>query len=481
MAIPQLVMPRLSAAPMISRPTSQPSTGDRDPLLAQIDVLRSRQNAQGGFGLWTQTPDSEPFVSAYVMHFLLEARDRGVAVSPDMISAGDNYLQMLARQEGDGSRAGLRQRAYAVYLLTRQGNVTTNSLAAVQKRLQDAYPNDWKNDLAAGWLAASYKMLRQDKQADDLIAGLQRQLERQARSGAFGTDEYYYDYYMDPLIRDASVLYLLAKHFPDRAKALSPRAMENISRPLEGGYLNTLSAGMTLLALDVYSSSNADAVDKLGIEELRGSTSRSIATMQNKLLQTGSWNGAATGLRFNNASNLQAWSVTTQAGYDRTIPTQAIKNGLEIIRDYVAPKGKTLDSITLGDEIEVHVKIRATGAKGAGNIAIVDLLPGGFDPVQTLAPAPDAGARAQGDTDQEPAPTIRAAGSSWTPQYTDVREDRVVVYGFANPDVQEYIYRIKAASSGKFIAPPAYGESLYDRRVQARAPGGVTLTVKPAP
>jgi len=89
------------------------------------------------------------------MHFLLEARDRGVAVSPDMISAGNNYLQLLARQEGDSSMAGLRQRAYAVYLLTRQGNVTTNSLAAVQKRLQEAYPNSWKNDLAAAWLAAS--------------------------------------------------------------------------------------------------------------------------------------------------------------------------------------------------------------------------------------------------------------------------------------------------------------------------------------
>ena len=217
MAMPRLVMPRWSAAPTIARRAAGHRHGDRDPLLAQIDVLRSRQNAQGGFGLWTQTPDSEPFVSAYVMHFLLEARDRGVAVSPDMISAGNNYLQMLARQEGDSSRAGLRQRAYAVYLLTRQGNVTTNSLAAVQKRLQDAYPNDWKNDLAAAWLAASYKMLKQDKQADDLIAGLQRQLER-GRSGAIGSDEYFYDYYMDPLIRDASVLYLLAKHFPDRAR-----------------------------------------------------------------------------------------------------------------------------------------------------------------------------------------------------------------------------------------------------------------------
>ena len=38
------------------------------------------------------------------------------------------------------------------------------------------------------------------------------------------------------------------------------------------------------------------------------------APLQNKLLQTASWNGSATGLRFNNGSNLHAWSVVTQAG-----------------------------------------------------------------------------------------------------------------------------------------------------------------------
>ena len=379
--------------------------------------------------------------------------------------------------------AGLRQRAYAVYLLTRQGNVTTNSLAAVQKRLQDAYPGTWKNDQAAAWLAASYKMLKQDKEADTLIAGPQRLLEREAKNGSgTGGEEYFYDDYMDPLIRDSSVLYLLAKHFPERARALSPRAMENISRPLENGWVNTLSAGMTLLALDAYADNNAQAVDKLGIEELHGANSKSIATLQNKLLQMGSWNGSATGLRYVNGSSLQAWSVTNQAGYDRDIPTKPIRNGLEITRDYTAADGKPLGTITLGDEIEVHVKIRATGSKGLGDIAVVDLLPGGFDPVQSLAPQSDASAKGQDEGEAAPSvPTIRVAGSSWTPIYTDVREDRLVVYGFATSDVQEYIYRIKAGSSGKFIAPPAYGESMYDRRVQARAPGGTVLTVKPAP
>ena len=67
--------------------------------------------------------------------------------------------------------------------------------------------------------------------------------------------------------------------------------------------------------------------------------------------------------------------------------------------------------------------------------------------------------------------------STWQPEYADIREDRVVIYGTATPDVREFVYRIKASNAGKFIVPPAYGESMYDRSVQARSPGGSVLTV----
>jgi hypothetical protein len=52
-----------------------------------------------------------------------------------------------------------------------------------------------------------------------------------------------------------------------------------------------------------------------------------------------------------------------------------------------------------------------------------------------------------------------------------------LIYGTATPDVKEFVYRIKASASGKFIVPPAYAVSMYDRRIQARAPGGQVLTV----
>ena len=53
----------------------------------------------------------------------------------------------------------------------------------------------------------------------------------------------------------------------------------------------------------------------------------------------------------------------------------------------------------------------------------------------------------------------------------------MVIYGTATADVREFVYRIKATNAGKYVIPPAYGESMYERNIQARSIAGGTLTV----
>ncbi|QNK00966.1 MG2 domain-containing protein [Dyella telluris] len=486
-AMPRLVLSKWPQVKVFAD-ALQPALGDKklsnsQALSQMLDILHSRQNGEGGVGLWTATPDANPFVSTYAMHFMLEARDRGVEVPRDMFDAGNKYLHQLASNESLDGIDMLRQRAYAVYLLTRQGNVTTNDLAAVQKRLEAAYPKEWKNDLAAAWLAASYQLLKQDKPAAQLMAGPQKLLERTGQDR-----DYVYGYYYDPLVRDATTLYLLSKHFPDRAKALSPRVLENITWPMERGWYNTLSSSMTLLALDAYATQNNLDLDKLRIDEVHADGSvKSIAAPQGNLLQAGTWAADARRLRFTNDSALPAWRVVSQGGYDRDQPTKAIKDGVEITRDYTDTNGKAIDKIKVGDEIDVHVKIRSTDGRAYGNFAVVDLLPGGFEPVIQPAAAvtdhqDDGSAENDAGGDSQVAASawrspIGVGQSTWQLTYADIREDRVVLYGTATSDVGEFVYRIKATNAGKFIVPPAYGESLYDRRVQARTAGGATLEV----
>jgi len=457
---------------------------DSEALAQYVDTIRSRQNAQGGFGMWTATPDADPFISAYVMHALIDVRERGLAVPKDMIDAGNAYLQKLADDDRLNSLELLRQRAYAVYVLTREGNVTTNSLAAVQKRLQEAFPNTWNNDLAAAWLAASYALMKQDKAANQLIEGPQRLLERRSPLLAAvtrGADP-------DALTRDATTLYLLARHFPERTRNLSPGALENIAGPLTGNVFNTLSAAMTMLALDAYGNANADNLDKLATQAIAtDGSAKDISSSRADKWRAGSWSAGVKSLRFVNGSRQTAWRVAIQSGYDRGSPDQPIKNGLEIVREYTDKNGEPVANITAGDELDVHVKIRAINDDSVGQIAIVDLLPGGFDPV--LARAPSASPEQDGNGDEtgegndDPpadAPSIGLPGSTWQPEHADVREDRVVIYGVATRDVREFVYRIKASNAGRFNVPPAYGESMTDRRIQARSKGGEALTVERA-
>lgn len=447
-----------------------------------INTLATRQNDAGGFGLWSATPTSLPFISDYAMNFLLEARQRGVAVPQSMLDAGNGYLRQLAADDSVISLPGLRARAYAIYLLTAQGNVTTNYIAAVQKRLDDRYPKQWKNDLAAAWLAASYKLLQQDDEANKLISGPLAALERSKPDA----DNFEFADYYGPLVRDSSVLYILSKQFPARAKALPPHVFENIAWPLEHDDYNTLSSAMTILALDSYAGSNAGDLDKLTINAVAANgTVQPIGKLQGSLLQAQGWATGTTKLRFVNQSNQNAWSVVTQSGYDRTAPTKAIKHGLEIVRDYTDDQGKPLGKITLGQEIEVHVKVRAIGQGELDHVAVVDLLPGGFDPVLRAPPPPtSAGSGSASDSDNSSngaqaqwTSPLGLDTSTWHADHADVREDRVVIYGPVTSNVREFVYNIRATNAGTFHIPPAYAAAMYRPAIQAEAPAGGTLTV----
>ena len=85
--------------------------------------------------------------------------------------------------------------------------------------------------------------------------------------------------------------------------------------------------------------------------------------------------------------------------------------------------------------------------RGQSNLAIVDLLPGGSKWCSRRRwnrPIPARRA------------TIAAAGSRrwpppaplWAPDYSDIREDRVIIYGSAGTEVQEFVYQIKATNTG---------------------------------
>lgn len=135
-------------------------------------------------------------------------------------------------------------------------------------------------------------------------------------------------------------------------------------------------------------------------------------------------------------------------------------------RDYRNEKGEVVVSTSLDSKVYAYVTVRAID-KPVSNVAIVDLLPGGFE--IDISPQ-GLGSRR----------SVIGRPDAWAPDYIDVREDRVVFYGSIGTEAKSFVYRLRPASRGTFAVPPLYAEGMYDRAVQARSLGG-TFRIEEAP
>jgi len=451
MGMPALV---LGARPELGRVEAPAGQGVGD----VVRMLRARQNTEGGFGLWAANPNVVPPVSVYAQQFLVEARERGQAIPADLLKHGNDYLRQLAESDGE-TLADERARAQAAYLLTRQGVVTGNIVAGVQKRLEASHARTWRTDIAAAYLAASQQLMKQAPVAERLIDGVP--------FGAARPHEAYYD----ALTHDAQLLALVARHFPERAKRLPPAVFDGLAKAISSGGFNTLSSAHTLLAVDAYAQhvASASTGTLAASEVLRAGATRALV-LPSGLLPRVAFSGDAERLQLQATGDAPAWWSASESGFDRAAPTVELKAGLEIQREYLSLDGKPAKSVKLGDELDVRLTFRTVGRDDVPNTAIVDLLPGGFE-IVPVATNPKAAAR-EPDAAQGWRPQVGTRLSDWSPEYADVREDRIVLYGTVGRDARRFVYRVKATNVGSFAVPPAYAESMYERAVKARSLGG---------
>jgi uncharacterized protein YfaS (alpha-2-macroglobulin family) len=433
-------------------------------LASALAVLRTRQNAEGGFGQWSASVEADDYASVYAIHLLIEAKERGFAVPPDMLSLSNAWLERFAASPAL-TLYDVRARAYAAYLATRQGTLTTAYLAKLRETLDKKFPSAWQKDSTAVFLAASYKLMKDDRQAALLMDVPLALLEKRG-------EPFRYERYYDPTIRDAQTLYIASRHFPDRARKLSFETVAAMVRTIQSGGFNTHSAAYVVLALDAYAAQfESKVAGKLSVAETaRDGKKQDLTRPQNLVLRVPFSTNAAK-LKFANDANLNTYYAVAETGFDKTPPMTELKSGMEVIREYVDTEGKPVTSVKVGQELFVRLKFRTVGRDVVPNVALVDLLPGGFEPVLHPVDSPNVQPAKKGGF-------VNRLGNvgGWAVDYADVREERVVLYGTVNTQLSEYRYRIRATNTGTFIVPPAYGESLYERDIQARSlPGKIVV------
>lgn len=432
-----------------------------------LRILRARQNLEGGFGLWAASLVSAPFASLYASDFLIEAKERNFPVPGDLLVRANAYLSQVANGPSEGLEE-LRYRAYAAYLLSRQGVVTSGALADIRERYETYHRESWQQDIGAAYLAASYKLLKQDQQADTLFTQQRwRNLENGWRS---------YGLYYDPLTQDAEHLRLLARHFPAKLDDVPVKLLDALGQRLSEQRYNSLSAALLLRALDGYGERAEEGLG-LRVSAWQGKQDEQTLQLSGKPPVT-DVPLASKMLLLRKDSDVPLFYMLSEGGYDRGAPSKVIADGLEISHEYLDLAGEPLSKVRVGDEFLVRLRLRAKDFDQVQQVAVVDLLPGGTEPVYNQPAA------VSDDSEYEEAPDwIPPVGemrmSDWHPDFADVREDRVVLYGTVYRRAATFVYRVRATNAGTFGTPPAYAEGMYDSTQQARGKTGKLEIVKP--
>ena len=175
---------------------------------------------------------------------------------------------------------------------------------------------------------------------------------------------------------------------------------------------------------------------------------------------------------------LPGFYLLSEAGFDRGALGDVLREGMEISRDYLTLDGKPLQTLAVGDEFLVRLRLRGTERRGYAQVAVVDLLPGGAEPVYN-SPLPVDEDQEQDAEPQWQSPLGQQPGNDWQPEHVDVRDDRVVVYGGLSDSVQTLVYRARAVNAGSFVTPPPFAEGIYERHLQARGSSGRLEISKP--
>lgn len=393
--------------------------------------LQMRQQSNGGFSLWDESTNVNPYASLYAFHLLTEADQMGYAVSPDL---KNRALEWVTRTASGDDYSAPRYKAYAYYLAARNGVLLTSDLYNLEEYLNKNQPN-WQNSITGVYIAAVYKLLKSDEKAERILK-------------AYKPENAYvfYSDYDSSFARNATYLYIVGMHFPQLLQdKKTTQILTGLLSDIQAKRYNTMTSALSILALHAYAQSSTFENDTP--EVLANGKPLPLTSQENQVM-TADFDSDIKSFEVKSQSTLPLYYVITQQGYDNE-PVKASANGLSVSRVYQVPQPEG----QLGDEIEVKITAKAS-KKPVENAVITDVLPGGM----TIVPGSLTG------TD--------------IIDYYDEREDRLLIYGPLRTGVTTYTYKVKLTATGTFRVPAVTAAALYDTSLTATG-AETTFTVKP--
>ena len=402
-------------------------------LSAAVNAIRAR-TAYMGVSLW---PDGRPdaLLTAYAADFLLAMREAGLGADDGLLDMVCNAVERNVPLNS-ASLAAARTSAYGIWVLTREGRITTRLMEELQTAMKERGVQGWKKDVTAVLLAAS-----------------QRQMFIR-KTLSFNNVEYSPEGWFDELAQKSLHAALLARYFPERCTdGVKSDLFESTSMAMKASRYATFSAAQSARALLAIGGASAGT----GLmEQVKLSCADGEGDAVSALLAGGALLSAEApicrswAVTLPEASPRLYWQVTT-AGFDLAPGRDAVARGLEVERVYLDAQGNPVQSVYQGEEVTVKITARALKPR-MEDCVISDLLPGGFEMVIP-----------RGDEGDGLPPGVK---------YSDRREDRMLLFTDLTTDKLTFTYRIRAVNRGTFTVPPVQVEAMYDQSFYGHGDSG---------
>jgi len=476
--LPLLALRDLAVEVGVKLPADVPAT-----LTAAAARLAAHQRSDGGFGLWPESTASEPWITAWAVWGLDEAKRRGVVVPSAMIDRAHAYLIRRTDPTAPGALDAPEDRALAAFVVDLLAASGTLDAARADRLFEE------RDKLPTFARALLLHALAVTRPADPRVALLARDLEGRVQidgpvARVPSPDPIRYARLLDSPVRTGALtlraLLAVAKDHP-----LAARLAAGLLADRRGGaWRTTQETAWALLALDAFRAAHPTATASFDARVFFGQALIDEASFQSPLAPRSATLtvpmarlGAAGGapLTFEVVGKGQLTYEARLTFARRALPTAPIDAGFFVQRSLRAIGGanaapavgappRAENQLTAGDLALGEIEIVSSAPRDF--VLIEDPLPGGLEAVDL-----DLGLGGAWLRRIDPGPFTRR----------ELGDGRVTYFIDHLPaGVTRLRYLARATAIGRFVRPPLHVEEMYAPEVFGQTAADV-VTIDSAP
>lgn len=403
-----------------------------------INKLQTMQLPDGALSYWPGGGYESWWGSIYATNFLIEARKAGYEVNNNVVDRLLQYMQYKLNSketetfyfnDNQSKRIAPEEVTYSLYVLALAGEAQ-QSFMNYYKAHQELLTLDSKY-----LLSAAYALSGQAKQAKDILPAA---FEGEKPNTSFGGSFYSY-------IRDEALSLNVLLDIDPNNQQVGIMAKQLSEQLKTTDYLNTQENVWSLLALGkiarMSNNTNATASISSNGKIITTTTSATVA------LDAKQYANALLQLNVKGQGNYyyfwEASGITSDVSYLQE------DKFLRVRRTFLDRNGNVISSGNFhqNDLVIVKLTLESQYKSNIDNVVLTDMLPAGFEIENTrLTEMPD----------------IKWITDASTPDYTDIRDDRILMFTTATIQPKNYYYMVRAVSPGEYQLGPVQADAMYN-------------------